>query len=123
MNYLRILLAIVVIALGYGGYVWFMNKRAAEKEAVYMKYAGVIAEVSIAAELYRDDNQAFLDARDSIFKMYKINADSFAAFRAELDGKPDEWVDVWNKVDSLTASMVAGRIEKPDSTADSLLSQ
>ncbi|MEW5923297.1 MAG: hypothetical protein AB1746_04850 [Candidatus Zixiibacteriota bacterium] len=124
MSFWRILIVVVLIAAGVLGFFYIRDRRAAEKKAEYYRFAGAIAETSVAAELYRNHPDSFLIARDSILKGYALTLEDIAAFRARLDKDGLQWEKVWNLVDSINDSLVKIQLERlktvKDTTSDSL---
>jgi hypothetical protein len=72
----------------------------------YLKYAGVIAETSVASELYRFDNDSFLVVRDSVFRKYQVTQDEMLAFKDRYKDDERRWGEFWFYVDSLTDSLI-----------------
>lgn len=118
---IRILGVLILIAVILGGYFYIKNKEEAEKQKEFYRYAGVISEVSVAAELYRNDSDSFLIVRDSILRSYDLSMNDITGFRNRLKSEPRQWQRVWEYVDSITDSLVDWQYERlskdPDSAA------
>lgn len=103
---LRILGVLIVIAIIVGGYYLIKNTIESKKQKEYLRFAGVISEVSVAAELYRNDNDSFLIVRDSILKTYNLTLDDISGFRHRLKDNRREWLEVWKYVKNISDSLV-----------------
>ena len=118
----RILIVAVLIAAAGFGYVFIRDKMEADKRAEYTRFAGAVAETSIAAELYRNNSDSFFIVRDSILNKYAMTVEDIELFREKLKEKQTEWTEVWLKVDSITDSLVRLQYERlareKDTTAD-----
>ena len=119
MSFWRVLIALVVITAGVLGFFYIRDQEAAKKEAEYHRFAGAIAETSIAAELYRNHPDSFLVARDSILRDYAMTMEDIAAFRARLEKNDLEWEKVWDLVDSINDSLVKIQFERLNALKDS----
>ena len=121
---IRILIVIIAIAAIVGGYIVVRDMTEAKKEREYMRYAAVISEVSLAAELYRENSDSFLVVRDSILDSYGLTMGDIRIFQDKMKSDKREWLKIWEYIDHITDSLVAERLEAmkdtPDSTADSL---
>ena len=119
----RILIVAVLIAAAGFGYVFIKDKMEADKRAEYTRFAGAVAETSIAAELYRNNSDSFFIVRDSILNKYAMTVGDIELFREKLKEKQTEWTEVWLKVDSITDSLVRLQFDRlareKDTTADS----
>lgn len=119
----RIIIVILLIPTVILGYLFIRDHLEAKKKEEFRKYARVIAEISVAAELYREDNEGFLAARDSILSDEGLTLDSLDAFRDRLQDDKREWVKIWDQVKEITDSLVDFHQERlkalPDSSADS----
>lgn len=120
MSFWRILIALVLIAAGVLGFFYIRDRAAAKKEAEYHRFAGAVAETSIAAELYRNHPDSFLVARDSILKGYAMTLEDIAAFRVRLEKNDLEWEKVWDLVDSINDSLVKIQFERLNTLKDTV---
>ena len=124
MHYLRIILVLILAAVIFFGYRYIRDSREAERQAKYSQFAGVISEVSIAAELYRNDKDSFLVVRDSILKKYNLTLTDISDFRNRLKDNQEEWLEIWNDISPITDSLVKYEQErlrvKKDRLSDSL---
>jgi len=116
---LRIIGVLAVIAILAAGYYKIKEWRAEEKDREYSLYAGLIAETSIAAELYRDDPDSFLVVRDSIFREHNLTLEDLSAFREKMSAHQEEWLKVWDHVARLTDSLVIYHRSRLESEGDS----
>ena len=130
MDYKKIILYLIIIlaALGY----WYKTGQDDKKQAELSdQFTSVYAATSVMAELYRNEPERFMQARDSIYEVYDFNADSIEAFKQSFEDREDEWTGIWivirNKTDSLIEYYKANPVEHPsdsaDTTADSITSR
>ena len=121
---IRILIVIVAIAAIVGGYIVVRDMIETKKEQEYMRFAGVISEVSLAAELYRENPDSFPVVRDSILGSYGLTMDNIRTFQDKMKSDKREWPKIWECIDQITDSLVAEHLnsmrDTVDSTADSL---
>ena len=120
---LRIIIVVGLIGLIAGGYVIIRDELAARTETEYKNIALVIAETSVAAELYRNDSDSFLIVRDSILNMHRITIGELDAFKEKMKDKHRGWAVIWDFVSYYTDSLVNEQRQnmraKSDSTIDS----
>jgi hypothetical protein len=117
---IRILIVVIAVAAIIGGYFVVKDLAEAKKELEYMKYAGVISEVSLAAELYRENPDSFLVVRDSILDSYGLTIEDILAFQEKMKSARGDWLDVWDKVTQVTDSLADRRLEAMNEQADSM---
>ncbi len=106
LNWKKIIVYLAIIAVAVG--LYYKNKQDAnEQTAKFDKIGSFYAELSVAAELFRNEPERFYTARDSLFFKYNLTADSITAFKKLLAGREEKWQTVWllakNKTDSLVA--------------------
>ena len=122
---IRILIVIIAIAAIVGGYIVVSDVTEAKKEREYMRYAAVISEVSLAAEIYRENSDSFLVVRDSILDSYGLTMGDIEIFQDKMKSDKREWLKIWEYIDHITDSLVGTRLEAmrdpADSTIDSLM--
>ncbi len=111
---LRIIGAIVLLAVIVFGYFFVRDAIVAKKLDNYSQYAGVIAETSIAATIYRNNSDSFLVARDSILKQYDLTMDDIVAFREKMQNKQDDWRIVFDMVAYLADSLIDIRTRRTE---------
>jgi hypothetical protein len=116
LDYKKIFIYLIII-LAAAGY-WYKSELDEKKRAKASElFAEVYASTSVMAELYRNEPERFMTARDSIYKAYSFNADSIEAFRQTFEDREDEWTQVWivikNKTDSLINYFKANPVERP----------
>ena len=120
---LRIIIVVGLIALIAGGYVIIRDELTARTETEYKSIALVIAETSVAAELYRNDSDSFLIVRDSILNMHQITINELDAFKEKMKDKHRQWEVIWDYVSYYTDSLVNEQRQnmraKSDSATDS----
>jgi hypothetical protein len=121
--FLRIIGLVVLMAIMVVGYFFIRDAIRANRLDEYSQYAGVIAETSIAAQLYRNNSDSFLVARDSILMQYDLTMEDVAAFREKMQDNQEDWRIVFDIVGYLADSLVDIRLTKlitiPDSSVDS----
>lgn len=121
MDYRKIIIYIVIIAMAAGYWYW-TGKKSEELARKSEVFANVYAGTRVVGELYRNEPERFFRARDSIYAEYNFNADSVRIFQQLLEGDSEKWPDIWgrirNLVDSLTTYYIENPIEHPiaDST-------
>ncbi len=120
---LRIVLTILIITLVVAGYYYFSDYQETKKSAEFVKFAGVVAETSIAAELYRNNSDSFLIARDAILNKYAVSINDLLMFKKRYRGDEFQWAEFWDKVVLVSDSLIAQqqiRLRQPiDSLPDS----
>ena len=114
-----IYLIIILAAVGY----WYKSDRDDKRQAeASLKFADVYAATTVMAELYRNEPKRFTQARDSIYEVYRFNADSIRAFEKRFEDREEEWTLIWitirNKTDSLIGYFQDNPIEHPSDSAD-----
>jgi len=106
LNYGRIILVLAVMGIGVLLYFYISDYRREARRAEYLKYAGVIAETSVASEIYRNHPDSFFVARDSILKKYALTVDDLEEFKAKYKNDEPRWAEFWVYLDSLTDSLI-----------------
>lgn len=121
MDYKKIILYLIIIlaALGY----WYKTGHDEEKQAELSdQFVNVYAATSVMAELYRNEPERFMQARDSIYKVYDFDADSIESFKQTFEDREEEWTHIWtiirSKTDSLIEYFKANPVEHPTDSAD-----
>jgi len=117
---LRIIGAIVLLVVIVFGYFFSRDKIIESKLDEYSLYAGVIAETSIAATLYRNQSDSFIVARDSILQQYDLTMDDIETFREKMQSKPNDWRIVFDMVAYMTDSVVELRSQRDKIIKDSV---
>jgi hypothetical protein len=114
---IRIVAVLIVLVLIIGGYYYFNEIYKSNLEKEYKKIALVIAETSVAAELYRNQSDSFLIARDSILAQQTLTIEELNAFKKKMTGQPKQWRIIFDYVSYYTDS-VAGiyqtRLREPE---------
>jgi hypothetical protein len=105
-NYGRIILVLAVMGIGVLLYFYISDYRQEARRGEYLKYAGVMAETSVASEIYRSYPDSFIVARDSILKKYALTADDLEEFKARYKNDEPRWAEFWVYLDSLTDSLI-----------------
>lgn len=103
---LRIVAVLVLIGLIVAGYLYIKDWKQDKLEAEYRKYAAVVTETSLAAELYRNDNPRFLTVRDSILTAHAVTREEMLTLVEKF--RTEKWVpaDFWKFVSEMTDSVV-----------------
>jgi len=102
---IRIISVLIVLVLLVSGYYFIRDKYRANLDAEYKNIALVIAESSVAAELYRNDSDSFLVARDSILKQHEMTLEELNSFKEKLKNRPKQWRIIWDYVSYYTDSV------------------
>ena len=125
MNYkkLAVYLLIVLVILG----IWYKNTRDTQRRLdEYARFAGAYAGTAVVAELYRNEPDRFLRARDSIYKLYDFTPASIEQFQQSMKGREEDWSLVWDairlKTDSLTKFYIAHPVTHPIPDSLSIIS-
>jgi hypothetical protein len=123
----RIGFAIIIIGLLIGGYFIINDRMDLSRQEKYKKYASVIAETSLAAELYRNQKDSFLVVRDSILRKYDVTLDEILHLKDKLNLDPEDLVAFWKITAGLTDTIATRadslRIVRARIAADSAKTQ
>jgi len=114
---------LVSIGLIVAGYLYIKDWKQEKLEAEYRKYAAVVTETSLAAELYRNDKPRFLTVRDSILTAHDVTREEMLTLVEKF--RTGRWVpaDFWKFVSEMTDSVVRAQdsvlkmIQKDSSTS------
>jgi hypothetical protein len=121
--FVRIIVTLIIAGIIIGGYFFIADKIEAARQEKYKRYGSVIAETSLAAELYRNQKDSFFIARDLILKKYDLTVEEMKNLADELKLDPEEMVAFWKIATDLTDTVVARadsiRIIKMKEAADS----
>ena len=102
---LRIGITIIIILLVVGAYLKISDILRERRLEEYDNFSGVIVETAIAAELYRNFQDSFFVARDSILKRYGLTLEQVRDFEHKYKGDEYRWAEFWDyvtlKADSL----------------------
>jgi hypothetical protein len=106
VDYKKIAVYLLIILVGLG--LWYRSKvNEARRAEQYNRFAELYAVTSVMAELYRKTPQQFYPIRDSLYRHYRMDADSVAKLKKTLEGREEEWLPIWEiikqKMDSLMA--------------------
>ncbi len=104
---LRIGLTILIIVLALAGYFYISDYQRDKRAEEFAKFAGVIAETSITAELYRNDSDSFLIVRDSILNKYAVSINDLLMFKKRYRDQEHYWAEFWDKVVLISDSLIA----------------
>ena len=106
---LRIIAVLLIIGLIAAGYSFIKDWKQARLEAEYQKYAAIITETSLAAELYRNDKPGFLAARDSILSRRGVTREEMVALLEKFTSEKWAPADFWKYVAEMTDSATRAR--------------
>ncbi len=104
MNYkkLAVYLFLALVVLGF----WYKNSRDTQRRLdEYNRFADAYAGTAVMAELYRNEPDRFLRARDSIYQMYGFSPASIEQFQTSMRDREEDWTLVWNAVRFKTDSL------------------
>lgn len=105
------------------GYLFISDNLENKRVEEFAQFAGVTAETSVAAELYRNDKDSFLIVRDSILNKYGVSINDLLMFKKRYRGEEYYWSEFWDKImlisDSLIKYHQARLRQQKDSVADS----
>ncbi len=104
--------------LAFYGFQYFRDQKIEKRQTRYEKVARVIAEVSVAAELYRNKPDSFLIVRDSILGKYDFSIEQLREFENRLADKKGDWFLIWKDVAKVTDSLVGAEKERIRALAD-----
>jgi hypothetical protein len=102
------LLTLVVIAIL--GYIYIDEWRRQNQNEEYQRYAAVIAETSLAAELYRNEPLSFLAARDSILARYGVALEEMRGLYRRFESRWPQAAELWKRASEAVDSLVKIRI-------------
>ncbi|RKX19024.1 MAG: hypothetical protein DRP51_08145 [Candidatus Zixiibacteriota bacterium] len=109
---LRIALTILVLTLAVAGYFYYSDYQRDKRSEEFARFAGVTAETSIAAELYRNDSDSFLIVRDSILNKYSVSINDLLMFEKRYRGREHYWAEFWDKVVLISDSLITYHQER-----------
>lgn len=112
MRIYRVIFVLALLSIVYFGGRYYFSSQEENRLREYKKYASLISEISLAVEIYRNEPDSFLIARDSIMNHYGLTIDSIDAFRARLSEDNKEWAKVWEIVQTVTDSLVDENISR-----------
>jgi hypothetical protein len=108
MIWLKRILPLVLIGVGWHLYTMYTENQTIQNEQFAHQYALVTAKVWLATAEYRNDNPGFLRVRDSIFKASGFTMDEFNLYLQENKNQPELYTPyvrlVKIYVDSLSGS-------------------
>jgi len=103
--WLKRLLPLFVIALGYGGYSiwdkWYTERENRDESEI----AKVTAQVWIATAKYRNDPARYMQFRDSLLKATGVPRDRVMKFLERREGEPEDLLPFAMKVQNLVDSL------------------
>ncbi len=102
----RIAIVVILIAIIIGGYVLIRDWENKRQSLEYRKYASVIAETAIAAELFRSNQDSFFIARDSILRRYNVSMAEMDSLYKKFEGGSTDAAEIWKDVADITDSLV-----------------
>jgi len=103
--WLKRLLPLAVIGLGWLGYSFLDKTVSARQEQEENRLALVTAQVWIATAMYRNDPERYLAYRDSLLKANDIPRDEVFAFLVQREKYPEELLPFAQKVQRLVDSL------------------
>lgn len=112
MNYKKLAVYLLIVLVVFGA--WFKkNRDAARRVEEYGRFAEAYAGTVVVAELYRNEPDRFVRARDSIYQLYEFTPASIAQFQESLRGREEDWRMVWDAVHAKTDSLVKYYLAHP----------
>ncbi|MDD4050630.1 MAG: hypothetical protein PHR28_01860 [candidate division Zixibacteria bacterium] len=116
MNYKKLAVYLLIVLVIFG--IWYKNTRDTKRRLhEYARFANAYAGAAVVAELYRNEPDRFLRARDSVYKIYDFTAASIDQFQQSLKNREEDWSLVWDavrlKTDSLAKYYVAHPVTHP----------
>jgi len=103
---LRIGLAILIALLLVAAYLYYSDYQQEKKAIEFARYAGAIAETSVAAELFRNKPDSFFIVRDSILSKYSLTTDDLLRYKKKYIGEEYQWAEFWDKVVLISDSLI-----------------
>ena len=105
MDYKKIIVYLIIILAAAG--FWYKTERDEKNRAEAAdKFTHVYAATSFLAELYRNEPERFIQARDSVYDVYNFNADSIEDFRTTFENREEDWNEVWISIRRVTDSLI-----------------
>lgn len=112
MNYKKLAVYLLIVLIVFG--VWFKkNRDAARRMEEYGRFAEAYAGTVVMAELFRNEPERFIRARDSIYQVHGFTPASIAQFQESFRGREEEWRTVWDAVHARTDSLVKYYLAHP----------
>lgn len=112
MDYKKIIIYIIIVLLGVG--VWFKRERDQKRQlSDSERFAEVYAATTVMAELYRNEPEKFLAARDSILAAHSVDSAWVSDFRNKFEKNEEKWTGIWNRIEGITDSLIAYYKEHP----------
>lgn len=105
MIWLKRLLPLVVIGLGWLGYSFWDKTVSARQEQEENRLALVTAQVWIATAIYHNDPERYLAYRDSLLEANDVPRDEVFAFLEQREKYPEELLPFAQKVQRLVDSL------------------
>lgn len=123
----RIGIVVILIGLAIGGYILISDWENGRRSIEYRKYAGIIAETSIAAELFRSNQDSFFVARDAILKRHNVSLPEMDSLYTKFEKDWPDAAEFWKYVADITDSLVKIqdsilKIRQKDASRDSSVS-
>jgi len=122
----RIGIVIILIGVVIGGYILIRDWESQRRSIEYRKYASVIAETSIAAELFRNKQDSFFVARDDILKRHDVSLPEMDSLHKKFEKDWPDAAEFWKYVADITDSLVKIqdsllKMRQKDTSRDSLV--
>lgn len=76
-------------------------------------FVSVYSSLAVLAELYRNEPELFMQARDSVYAVYGYTDDSLENFRKALEGDEDKWPAIWSRARTVGDSLIEYYKENP----------
>lgn len=112
MNYKKLAVYLLIVLAVFG--VWFKHNRdKARQMDEGSRFAEAYAGTVVMAELFRNEPERFVRARDSIYQAYGFTPASIAQFQESLRGREEDWRTVWDAVHAKTDSLVKYYLAHP----------
>jgi len=87
--------------------IWLVwSHLGTDREAINDRFASLYAGTAVVAELYRNEPERFVRARDSLYRLYDFTPQAVDLLKQKWQGREEEWYPIWvaikRKTDSLT---------------------
>ena len=98
--------------------IWLVwTHLGANREATDDRFASLYAGTAVVAELYRNEPERFVRARDSLYRLYDFTPQAVELLKQKWQGREEDWYPIWvaikRKTDSLTQYFKAHPVGHP----------
>lgn len=104
MDYKKTIVYLLVILAGFG--LWYGYKFQQHKRLdTYERFADLYSRSTIMAQFYRRQPDQYRHVRDSLQQYYGFTDKSFADLKKLLQGREEDWTQIWSEINLKTDSL------------------